>query len=31
MFGRPLIVNQTFTQAEFIIGISDFTHIMHFH
>ena len=31
IFDGPLIVNQTFSQTEFVIGKSDFAHIMHFH
>ena len=30
IFDSPLIVNQTFSQTEFIIDKSDFAHIMHF-
>ena len=30
IFDSPLIVNQTFSQTEFIIGKSYFAHIMHF-
>ena len=31
IFGGPLIVNQTFPQAEYVIGESDFAHNMQFH
>ena len=31
VFNNPLVVNQTFLQAEIIIDKSDFAHIMHFH
>ena len=31
IFDGPLIVNQTFPQTEYVIGKSDFAHIMHFH
>ena len=31
IFDGPLIVNQTFSQTEFIIGKSNFANIMHFH
>ena len=30
IFDSPLIVNQAFSKIEFIIGKSDFAHIMHF-
>ena len=30
MLGGPLIVKETFSRTEFIIGKSDFAHIMHF-
>ena len=30
IFGRPLIINQSFSQTTFIIGKSDFAHIMQF-
>ena len=30
IFGSPLIVNKFFSRAQFIIGKSDFAHIMHF-
>ena len=30
IFDSPLIVNQTFSQTGFIIGKSDFAHIMNF-
>ena len=30
IFVSPLIVNQTFSETEFIIGKSGFAHIMHF-
>ena len=30
IFNSPFIVNQTFSQTEFIICKSDFAHIMHF-
>ena len=31
IFDGPLIVNQTFSQTEFIIGKSNFANIMYFH
>ena len=31
IFEGPLIVNQTFSQTEFIIDKSGFAHIMNFH
>ena len=31
IFDGPLIVNQTFSQTEYIIGKSKFARIMHFH
>ena len=31
IFDGPLIVNQPFSQTEYVIGKSDFAHIMHFH
>ena len=30
IFDSPLILNQTFSQTEFVIGKSGFVHIMHF-
>ena len=30
IFDNPLTVNQAFSQIEFIIGKSEFAHIMHF-
>ena len=30
IFDSPFIEKQNFSQTEFIIGISDFAHIMHF-
>ena len=30
IFDSPLIVNQTFSKTEFIIGQSDFAKIIHF-
>ena len=31
IFDGRLVVNETFSQTEFIIGKSNFDHIMHFH
>ena len=31
IFDGPLIVNQTFSQTEFVTEKSDFPHIMHFY
>ena len=31
IFDGWLVVNETFSQTEFIIGKSDFAHIVHFH
>ena len=31
IFDGPLIVNQTFSQTKYLIGKSDFAHIMNFH
>ena len=31
IFDNPLIVNQPFLETEYVLGKSDFAHIMHFH